>query len=197
MILFVQRQSTGNSTASIDDCSNNNNHLTMDQLRAWIEDYEIAVTNHYSPELRARVHSARINGVPSEFRESTQGAMLGHRCRVAPSYDPKAEVFEHKVLVATTRLSPNTAIIEYQGKYTLRSQWNNVQVPQGLSYLPFVLHFNMVKEGLNICIDARTYGNDARFARRSSNFNAEVSHSFILLSSQLYKLYVPSVRYAT
>ena len=70
----------------------------MDQLRSWIEDYEIAVTNHYSPELRARVHSARINGISQEFRESTQGAMLGHRCRVAASYNPKAEPFEHKVI---------------------------------------------------------------------------------------------------
>lgn len=76
------------------------------------------------------------------------------------------------------RLQPGTAIIEYQGKYTLKSQWSSVQIPPGLPYLPFVLQYNMEKEGLGVCVDARTYGNDARFARRSQKNNAEVSHSF-------------------
>lgn len=32
------------------------------QLRQWIENYEEAVTNHYSPELRARLANMRANG---------------------------------------------------------------------------------------------------------------------------------------
>lgn len=83
-------------------------------------------------------------------------------------------IYFEQILVAATRLQPGTAIIEYQGKYTLRSQWNTVLVPPALPYLPFVLQYNMQKEGLQICVDARTYGNDARFARRSSQSNAEV-----------------------
>lgn len=71
--------------------------FTLEQLRSWIDVYEVAVTNHYSPELRAKVHAARINGISAEFRESTQGALLGHRCRVAPSYDVGPETFEDKV----------------------------------------------------------------------------------------------------
>lgn len=61
---------------------------TMEQVRAWIEDYEVAVTNHYSPELRAKIHAARINGISPEFRESTQAALLGHRCRITSIYNP-------------------------------------------------------------------------------------------------------------
>ena len=33
-------------------------------LRSWIDNYEEAVTNHYSPELRARLSGAKM---PSNF----------------------------------------------------------------------------------------------------------------------------------
>ncbi|KAB7498660.1 Histone-lysine N-methyltransferase 2E [Armadillidium nasatum] len=181
-----RRQNTlsGSSQSGDDSCSNYS--FNIEQLRSWIEQYEIAVTNHYSPELRAKVHAARINGISAEFRESTQGALLGHRCRVAPCYNAGPDSFDQKILVAATRLQPGTAIIEYQGKYTLKSQWNTVQVPPALPYLPFVLQYNMQKEGLQICVDARTYGNDARFARRSSQSNAEIRHVVERGSVHLY-----------
>lgn len=42
----------------------------MAPLRQWIEKYEEAVTNHYSPELRARISSIKVNGTHSDLRQS-------------------------------------------------------------------------------------------------------------------------------
>jgi len=44
----------------------------LQSLRAWIDHYEEAVTNHYSPELRARIQSIRMNGVHSEVKPPLQ-----------------------------------------------------------------------------------------------------------------------------
>lgn len=81
-----------------------------------------------------------------------------------------------QILVAATRLTVNTAVTEFQGKYLLASQWNAQQPVMGQQYLPYVLQYHMPKEGLTVCVDARTYGNDARFTRRSCRPNAEVSY---------------------
>lgn len=158
----------------------------VERLRAWVEDYEKAVTNHYSPELRARVHAARINGVSPDLRASTQGALLGHRCRVVANPHTLLDIFDSKILVAATRLTVNTAIAEYQGKYLLASQWNAQQSAGGQVYFPYVLQYHMPKEGLSVCVDARTYGNDARFTRRSCKPNAEIRHVVERGSLHLY-----------
>jgi histone-lysine N-methyltransferase MLL5 len=57
----------------------------MLQLRQWIDNYEEAVTNHYSPELRARISSIKVNGIHSDLKAGnlhslTSGAM---KCRVS------------------------------------------------------------------------------------------------------------------
>lgn len=70
----------------------------MERLRAWVDGYEVAVTNHYSPELRARVLAARINGVSPDLRASTQAAVLGHRCRLAHNPRPLLDIFDSKVI---------------------------------------------------------------------------------------------------
>ena len=47
------------------------------QLRSWIDQYEEAVTNHYSPELRARLMGAgngKINGISQDLRPSVINA---------------------------------------------------------------------------------------------------------------------------
>lgn len=40
---------------------------------------------------------------------------------------------------------------------------------------PFVLFYSKFND-VEMCVDARTFGNDARFIRRSCTPNAEVSH---------------------
>ncbi|XP_063614190.1 uncharacterized protein LOC134787362 isoform X1 [Penaeus indicus] len=172
---------SGGEGVSDDSCGG-----PVERLRAWVEGYEVAVTNHYSPELRARVQAARINGVSPDLRASTQGAVLGHRCKVVENPNPLLDVFDSKILVAATRLTVNTAITEFQGKYLLASQWNAQQPVMGQQYLPYVLQYHMPKEGLTVCVDARTYGNDARFTRRSCRPNAEIRHVVERGSLHLY-----------
>ena len=40
---------------------------------------------------------------------------------------------------------------------------------------PFVFYYTL-SDNLEICLDGKTYGNDARFCRRSHDFNAELRH---------------------
>ncbi len=52
------------------------------QLRSWIDQYEEAVTNHYSPELRARLAGNKINGgIASDLRPSVIGGPM--KCNVS------------------------------------------------------------------------------------------------------------------
>ena len=41
---------------------------------------------------------------------------------------------------------------------------------------PFVFFYRLPRDGPEVCVDTRTYGNDARFVRRSCKPNAEVKH---------------------
>lgn len=49
---------------------------------------------------------------------------------------------------------------------------------------PFVLFYSKFND-VEMCVDARTFGNDARFIRRSCTPNAEVSHQAFLKSQCL------------
>lgn len=147
----------------------------LPQLRQWIEKYEEAVTNHYSPELRARISNIRVNGTHSDL--SMQFDSTVHRCRV--HWQPLTEI---KYLVSTVNLSPNTPIIELRGKYMLSTQHRN----SGGGSLttrqhsqrpgPFLFFYRLQKDNTEVCVDTRTYGNIARFIRRSCKPNAELQH---------------------
>lgn len=54
----------------------------MAPLRQWIERYEEAVTNHYSPELRARISSIKVNGTHSDLRQSNMNVVATGKCRL-------------------------------------------------------------------------------------------------------------------
>lgn len=54
----------------------------VDQLRQWIDSYEEAVTNHYSPELRARIASIKVNGIHSDLKLPTN-LLSTPKCRVS------------------------------------------------------------------------------------------------------------------
>lgn len=97
---FIYLQRKSNSLSGGEGVSDDSSGGPVERLRAWVEGYEAAVTNHYSPELRARVHAARINGVSPDLRASTQGAVLGHRCRVASNPRPLLDVFDSKVSIS-------------------------------------------------------------------------------------------------
>ncbi|CAK9826774.1 Inactive histone-lysine N-methyltransferase 2E [Anthophora retusa] len=142
-------------------------------LRQWIERYEEAVTNHYSPELRARISSIKVNGTHSDSRQSNMSMIATGKCRL--------NVHSNNVrfLVATMYLQPNTPVVELRGKYMLSTQ-HRPSYPQGRQHSqrpgPFVFFYRLPRDGTEVCVDTRTYGNDARFVRRSCKPNAEVKH---------------------
>ncbi|XP_011676550.2 uncharacterized protein LOC580083 isoform X3 [Strongylocentrotus purpuratus] len=91
-------------------------------------------------------------------------------------------------LVATEELAPNQPIVEYRGMLMLRDQF----VPaNGWTKKPY-LHVLMYTKFSNIelCVDARKYGNIARYVRKSCSPNAEVRHVAIdgLLRLYLFSL---------
>lgn len=67
-----------------DDDSNHLYDSKMDasqQLRSWIDQYEEAVTNHYSPELRSRLTGNKLPGLSGDLRVSVIGAPV--KCNVS------------------------------------------------------------------------------------------------------------------
>ncbi|XP_046387136.1 inactive histone-lysine N-methyltransferase 2E isoform X2 [Ischnura elegans] len=148
------------------------------QLRRWIDNYEEAVTNHYSPELRARLSAIRVNGIHSGLNSGVNGLgslnISSHhssasKCRVT-QLEPGL-----RALVASSYLHSNQIVIEIRGKYMLGTQ-HRQQSSIAKRYPPFLFFYELPKDGTEVCVDARTYGNAARFIRRSCRPNAEVRH---------------------
>lgn len=184
------------------------------QLRQWIENYEEAVTNHYSPELRARISNMRANGQNHSYPTTPTGTVVGgvgvpapptaqqdvqvQKCRLVPQ--PLTGL---KIVTATALLPPNSAVIELRGKYMLSTQHR--QLPQGPSGGlltrqhsqqrpgPFLFFYRLPKDGTEVCVDTRTYGNDARFIRRSCRPNAELRHCVEKGTLHLYVVTVSQV----
>ncbi|XP_066157225.1 microtubule-associated protein 1B isoform X1 [Euwallacea fornicatus] len=146
----------------------------LPQLRQWIEKYEEAVTNHYSPELRARISSIRVNG-------THVGSNIAYDVTVCKCRIHTQPLTEIKYLVSTSQLPPSTPVIELRGKYMLSTQHRNsggslttrqhTQKPG-----PFLFFYRLHKDNTEVCVDTRTYGNSARFIRRSCKPNAELQH---------------------
>ncbi|CAB4069647.1 MLL5 [Lepeophtheirus salmonis] len=139
---------------------------TGQQLRSWIDQYEEAVTNHYSPELRARL-SGHKNGT-GELRSSVVNGPT--RCTVSLQGNGV------KILTANSNLSSNTPVVECKGRIMMASQYRASNKDQDYFNSPYVF-FYRISEFLEIVVDGKTYGNDSRFCRRSStNHNAELKH---------------------
>ena len=136
-------------------------------LRSWIDQYEEAVTNHYSQELRARLANGLNHADHSELRASAIGGPV--RCSVSLKGNGV------KILTASTNISSNTPIIECKGKVMLASQFRKSASSPTKQSFPHVF-FHKLGDGLEICLDGKTYGNDSRFCRRSNNYNADLKH---------------------
>ncbi|XP_033643486.1 inactive histone-lysine N-methyltransferase 2E-like isoform X3 [Asterias rubens] len=77
-------------------------------------------------------------------------------------------------LVASDNLRSNDFIVEYWGKVMLKEQLEVEKTFFKRPY-PYVLFYSKFNN-VDICVDARNYGNVARFVRRSCSPNAEVRH---------------------
>lgn len=93
--------------------------------------------------------------------------------------------------MAAGSLPAQTSIVELRGKYMLWNQhpsygWPSHHQPGGKRSRaqpgPFLFLYRLQRENTSICVDATTYGNDARFVRRSCKPNAEVIIENLFLS---------------
>lgn len=175
----------GTPTSSINV---SNSEKVTTSIRNWIENYETAITNHYSPELRARLQA--LGKLQQQHSQQQHTAMksfqiqnLIERCATVPHSGAK-------ILISTDEIPPDTPIIEIRGKYMLYNQLpypggcnnNNTIGMNGSIYNlnknvgPFLFFYKLPNNGPEICVDTRTYGNDARFVRRSCRPNAGIIH---------------------
>ncbi|XP_030761841.1 uncharacterized protein LOC115886711 isoform X2 [Sitophilus oryzae] len=186
----VPRQAPPPAPSHSDDENQDAWSAHLPQLRQWIEKYEEAVTNHYSPELRARISSIRVNGAYAD-PVSPQYDSSVCKCRVHTQ--PLTEI---KYLVSTAQLAPDTPVVELRGKYMLSTQHRHAggslatrQHTQRPG--PFLFFYKLPpKDNTEVCVDTRTYGNSARFIRRSCRPNAELRHC---IEKGVLHLYVVAV----
>lgn len=157
-------------------------------LRNWIDNYEVAMTNHYSPELRARLTALgkQQPNVTIESAEFSRGLLndLVPSCTTVPHAGAK-------ILISTRDIEPYATVIEIRGKYMLANQHkaaNNIIGKKPASG-PFLFFYSVAKSGPEICVDTRTYGNEARFVRRSCRPNAEILHN---IEKNVIHLYIVS-----
>ncbi|KAM9800236.1 histone-lysine N-methyltransferase SETD5 isoform 1-T1 [Syngnathus typhle] len=159
------------------------------RIRKWTEQYEEALANQYSADvqtllrLRRAVGSAESPpvGLPSvaaaDTIDRTQLAcnhtVLGSQMQLQLGRVTRVQK-HRKILRAAKNLDPDVLIIEYRGKVMLKQQFE-VNGQFFTKPYPFVLFYSKFN-GVEMCVDARTFGNDARFIRRSCTPNAEVRH---------------------
>ncbi|XP_077132403.1 histone-lysine N-methyltransferase SETD5 isoform X1 [Ranitomeya variabilis] len=154
------------------------------RIRLWTDQYEEAFTNQYSADmqnlLERHVRANKDLVGKAELSETIKKTELSCNNTVVGSQmqfhlGRVARVQKHrKILRASKDLPVNTLVIEYRGKVMLRQQFE-VNGHFFKKPYPFVLFYSKFN-GLEMCVDARTFGNDARFIRRSCTPNAEVRH---------------------
>lgn len=196
--------SSSNTTTPVKpNPSSADNDKQSSNLRQWIENYEAAMTNHYSPELRARLHS-----VTKQMVSSTSVVPM---LKNIGSLDNKCTTVPHaggKILISTREIAPNNPVIEIRGKYMLSTQFKPQQPTSPTSANgtrnfskmnpgPFLFFYRLPNDGPEICVDTRTYGNEARFVRRSCRPNAEIVHSIEKGTPHLYIVSLNTIRSST
>ncbi|CAL9682850.1 unnamed protein product [Knipowitschia caucasica] len=158
--------------------------LWENKIKTWMERYEEASSNQYSEDVQVLLR----------VKEQGDGKSLAYNTHPA-SFKPPVESHvqkNKKILKAVRDLAPDSLIIEYRGKFMLRQQFEANGYFFKRPY-PFVLFYSKF-DGLEMCVDARSFGNEARFIRRSCTPNAEVRH---VIEDGMLHLYIYSVRHIT
>uniref|UniRef100_A0A3B3BET8 Lysine (K)-specific methyltransferase 2E n=1 Tax=Oryzias melastigma TaxID=30732 RepID=A0A3B3BET8_ORYME len=158
--------------------------LWENKIKTWMERYEEANSNQYSEDVQLLLR----------VKEQGDGRSLAYNTHPA-SFKPPVESQvqkNKKILKAVRDLAPDSLIIEYRGKFMLRQQFEANGYFFKRPY-PFVLFYSKF-DGLEMCVDARSFGNEARFIRRSCTPNAEVRH---VIEDGMLHLYIYSLRHIT
>ncbi|XP_066520897.1 histone-lysine N-methyltransferase SETD5 isoform X2 [Hoplias malabaricus] len=174
-----------NSTSEASVLDENTAEGWETRIRQWTDQYEEALANQYSADVQTLLqlhHSANKNSPspPALTMDTINRTELACNNTVLSSQmqlqlGRVTRVQKHrKILRAARDLEPDTLIIEYRGKVMLKQQFE-VNGHFFKKPYPFVLFYSKFNE-VEMCVDARTFGNDARFIRRSCTPNAEVRH---------------------
>ncbi|KAM6979970.1 histone-lysine N-methyltransferase SETD5 [Aplochiton taeniatus] len=188
-----------NSTTEVSTLDESTAEGWETKIRQWTEQYEEASTNQYSADIQTllqlhRAASATVAGAgeaeapppPGHLNASADtmdtinrtelacnNTVLGSQMQLQLGRVTRVQK-HRKILRAAKDLEPDTLIIEYRGKVMLKQQFE-VNGHFFKKPYPFVLFYSKFNE-VEMCVDARTLGNDARFIRRSCTPNAEVRH---------------------
>ncbi|XP_063073304.1 inactive histone-lysine N-methyltransferase 2E [Engraulis encrasicolus] len=159
--------------------------LWESKMKVWMDRYEEASSNQYSDDvqtlLRIKENSLHTKNI----------AYNTHSASFKPPVESQVQK-NKRILKAVRDLAPDSLIIEYRGKFMLRQQFEANGYFFKRPY-PFVLFYSKF-DGLEMCVDARNFGNDARFIRRSCTPNAEVRH---VIEDGMLHLYIYSLRHVS
>ncbi|KAK2514560.1 Kmt2e [Columba guinea] len=154
------------------------------KIKAWMDRYEEANNNQYSEGVQREAQKIALRlGNGNDKKEVSTSSLI---------FKPPVESYvqkNKKILKAAKDLPSDALIIEYRGKFMLREQFEANGYFFKRPY-PFVLFYSKF-HGLEMCVDARTFGNEARFIRRSCTPNAEVRH---VIEDGTIHLYIYSIR---
>uniref|UniRef100_F6WEY3 Inactive histone-lysine N-methyltransferase 2E n=1 Tax=Monodelphis domestica TaxID=13616 RepID=F6WEY3_MONDO len=172
------------------DPSDGSNFGWETKIKAWMDRYEEANNNQYSEGVQREAQRIALRlGSGNDKKE------MNNKSESNPSnliFKPPVESYiqkNKKILKSAKDLPPDALIIEYRGKFMLREQFEANGYFFKRPY-PFVLFYSKF-HGLEMCVDARTFGNEARFIRRSCTPNAEVRH---IIEDGTIHLYIYSIQ---
>ncbi|XP_063304208.1 inactive histone-lysine N-methyltransferase 2E isoform X6 [Pelobates fuscus] len=157
------------------DPSDNSAYGWENKIKTWMDHYEEANNNQYSEGVQREAQKIALRLSCENDKKEQIGKSNFSTSNLI--FKPPVESFlqkNKKILKAAKDLLPETLIIEYRGKFMLREQFEANGYFFKRPY-PFVLFYSKF-HGLEMCVDARTFGNEARFIRRSCTPNAEVRH---------------------
>ncbi|XP_044205074.1 histone-lysine N-methyltransferase SETD5 isoform X2 [Thunnus albacares] len=189
-----------NSTTEANVLDENTAEGWESRIRQWTDQYEEALANQYSADVQTllQLHRAASTTVSKTESDTTtppattqihasvdamdtinrtelacNNTVLGSQMQLQLGRVTRVQK-HRKILRAAKNLEPDTLIIEYRGKVMLKQQFE-VNGHFFKKPYPFVLFYSKFND-VEMCVDARTFGNDARFIRRSCTPNAEVRH---------------------
>ncbi|KAI4827868.1 hypothetical protein KUCAC02_031230 [Chaenocephalus aceratus] len=176
-----------NSTTEASVLDENTAEGWESRIRQWTDQYEEALINQYSADVQTllELHRAASNTVSklhasgdamdtiNRTELACNNTVLGSQMQLQLGRVTRVQK-HRKMLRAAKHLEPDTLVIEYRGKVMLKQQFE-VNGQFFRKPYPFVLFYSKF-DGAEMCVDARTFGNDARFIRRSCTPNAEVRH---------------------
>ncbi|XP_066554450.1 histone-lysine N-methyltransferase SETD5 isoform X1 [Amia ocellicauda] len=173
-----------NSTTEANTLDENTTEGWETRIRLWTDQYEEAFSNQYSADIQTLLELHCITSKDSVGKTAAMdtinktelacnNTVIGSQMQLQLGRVTRVQK-HRKILRAARDLVPDTLIIEYRGKVMLKQQFE-VNGHFFKKPYPFVLFYSKFND-VEICVDARTFGNDARFIRRSCTPNAEVRH---------------------